>query len=60
MESAAVKDRIWQEFQIAESLRKSVETRSILKNFLLVAVLIVLCLAAVALLGGIRPGPASL
>jgi len=61
MESAAaVKDRIWDEFQIAESSRKSLETRSHVKNFLLVAVLIVLCLVAVALLGGLRTGPASL
>lgn len=57
--SAAVKDRIWQELQVAETARKSTETRSVIKNLLVVAALIVLTLATVALLGGIRPGPAA-
>jgi hypothetical protein len=58
--SAAVKDRIWQESQIAETSRKSLERRSLIKNFILVAALIVLSLAAVGLLANIRSGPAAL
>jgi nitrate reductase NapE component len=58
--SAAVKDRIWQESQIAETSRKSLERRALIKNFLVVAALIVLSLAAVGLLGNIGPGPAAL
>jgi hypothetical protein len=58
--SAAVKDRIWQEFQITETSRKSLERRALIKNFLVAAVLIVLSLAAVGLLANIGPGPAAL
>jgi membrane protein required for beta-lactamase induction len=57
MEStAAAKDRIWQELQSTERSRKDVERRSLVKNFLLVAALLVLTLAVVALLGSARHG----